>query len=345
MTVTYFYVAACATTSHGGIYRFELENDGTVRLAAFSPIAGCNYLAFSPDRKYLYSTCLIGEAGGVAAFKINTDLSLAKLNIMPSDGLSTCHLTTDASGRFLYCANYRTGTFTEFELNSDGSIKRKTKLIAHHGCGPNKERQECAHVHFTGLTPDKKHLCVVDLGIDAVKVYPLDSEEGVNEDSPAVCDIRPEGEGPRHLVFNQKGDTAYLLNELASSVSKLGYSHGNLTQMKTWSALPDGFKGNTKASAIRLSFDGHWLLASNRGCDSIAVFRVLPNGDLIHAGFYPVWGESPRDFDFIGDGSLLAITNENTDNMVICGFDANTGAVSKAKQFFSLPRPLCVLHS
>jgi 6-phosphogluconolactonase len=122
-------------------------------------------------------------------------------------------------------------------------------------------------------------------------------------------------------------------------VSKLGYSHGNLTQMKTWSALPDGFKGNTKASAIRLSFDGHWLLASNRGCDSIAVFRVLPNGDLIHAGFYPVWGESPRDFDFIGDGSLLAITNENTDNMVICGFDANTGAVSKAKQFFQPASP------
>lgn len=339
-----FFVAGQSLTPDGGIYRFEFAEQGRVFQADFTPLPRCNYLAFSPNRKFLYATCVVGDSGGVAAFRVNDDLSLTELNRCSAEGTSTCHLTTDRNGAFLFCANYSSGSFTEFELASDGSIARRTRVISHQGHGPDPERQEGPHVHQTMLTPDGKFLSVVDLGIDKVMLYPLHDQLGVMVDSATVCRVEPAGEGPRHLVFNAVGDTAYLLNELGNSVSRLAYADGVFTFQKSWTTLPAQYAGFSKAAAIRMSYDGRFVLASNRGCDTIAVFRVLPDGDLERSDIVFAWGESPRDFDFIGNGCQIAVTNENNDNMTICAFDPVTGAVSSDEQYFELPHPLCVLR-
>ncbi len=339
-----FFAAAQAMTEDGGIYRFGINSEGRAEQGGFAPLPGCNYLVFSPDRKIIYATCIIGDAGGVAAFRINEDLSLTELNRMPSGGKSTCHLTTDKDGEFLFCANYSSGSFSEFRLAKDGSIAERTRVICHHGHGVNPVRQECAHVHQTMLTPDKKYLCVTDLGVDKVFVYPLDRSCGVLENEASFCNIEPAGAGPRHLVFNQSGDIAYLLNELNNTVSRLDYAHGKLTLCRSYDTMPAGYAGFSKAAAIRLSFDGRFLLASNRGCDTIAVFKVLDDGDLERRGLEYSMGESPRDFDFIADGSMVAVTNENNDNMTIFTLDTESGKLSPAEQYFSLPHPLCILN-
>ncbi len=36
----------------------------------------------------------------------------------------------------------------------------------------------------------------------------------------------PKGTGPRHLVFNSKGNVAYLIGELDGTVTVLGYNKG-----------------------------------------------------------------------------------------------------------------------
>ena len=173
MSGAVFYVAAMSEQPDGGIYRYEMRESAAPEQVGFTPVPNANYIAFSPDGKYMYTTCSVEGEGGVASFRIASDGALAPINTCAAGGRSTCYVITDPSGTFLYAANYSTGTFAEFKLDN-GRIVERTQLIQHEGKGPNVARQECAHPHFTGLSPDGRYLCVIDLGIDAIKAYPID---------------------------------------------------------------------------------------------------------------------------------------------------------------------------
>ena len=49
---TQYYIAANSQEERGGIYGYSGKSEQTF----FEPLAGVNYLAFSPDRKLLYTT-------------------------------------------------------------------------------------------------------------------------------------------------------------------------------------------------------------------------------------------------------------------------------------------------
>lgn len=50
--------------------------------------------------------------------------------------------------------------------------------------------------------------------------------------------------------------------------------------MQVISTLPDDYSGFNGTVTIRLSKDGKFLYASNRGHDSIAVYSILADGSL-----------------------------------------------------------------
>lgn len=85
------------------------------------------------------------------------------------------------------------------------------------------------------------------------------------------------GTGPRHLVFHPNGQFAYLFGELDSTVRVLSYNKetGAFEELQKISTLPEEFDGENGGAAIRISNDGKFLYASNRGHNSIAVFAVL----------------------------------------------------------------------
>ena len=66
------------------------------------------------------------------------------------------------------------------------------------------------------------------------------------------------------------------INRLLSTVSTCSFdaATGALAEIQTTSALPEGVKvgvdGESFCAAIRISQDGQWLYASNRGHDTIA---------------------------------------------------------------------------
>lgn len=338
MTDRIFYIISASPNPDGGIYRYELINDENLRLLGFNELKDANYVCFSPDRKFLYSTCTYASSGGVAAFKINDDMSLEFLNSTESHGLSPCHVTCDSNGKFLFCANYRSGNVVQFKIAPDGSLEPASKIITHEGTGPNKARQEMAHTHCTCLTPDKKYLCVVDLGIDAVKVYPLDSEKGII-DTPFTYHSVP-GDGPRHIIFDNSGKFAYLINELGNSVTSLSYDDGKLTAIKTLTTLPHNCTATTKASAIRFSPDEKFLFATNRGYDSIACYNLKGNGDFELYDILPSYGSSPRDINFLPGGTLFAAANEFSDSVNFYDYDSATGKLRYKIKEIRLTRPL-----
>ena len=237
-------------------------------------------------------------------FRLNPDGSLTPINSMSAEGKSTCYVIVDPSGNFLYAANYSSSSFVEFRLK-EGRIVERTQLIRHEGSGPNPARQEAAHPHFTGITSDGRYLAVIDLGIDAIKCYPLDPEKGLDAAHPVTSQIEPAGSGPRHLVYDRSGKIAYLLNELGNTVISMRYDDGKFEAIQSCTTLPRFVDCATKAAAIRLSPDENYLFASNRGYDSVAVYELDGKGGTF-------------DYEYarpitIGDNVWLA------SNVVICG--------------------------
>ncbi len=342
MTDRVFYVAACSEKEGGGIYGYKMAGEGAPEQISFAPLPRANYLAFSPDRKYLFSTCSIGDEGGVASFAIQRDGSLTPLNRMPADGLSTCYVITDPAGKYLYAANYLTGNFAEFKLVG-GRIVERSKQVRHEGKGPNEARQDGPHPHFCGLTPDGRYLCVVDLGIDAIMVYPLDPEKGLRADGVIRNPVVPAGSGPRHLVFDRSGRIAYLLNELGNTVMSYRYEDGRFTHLATRSMLPPHANVETKAAAIRLSEDEAYLFATNRGFDSIAVYRLDGSGGMELHDLVLTGGSSPRDINFLPGYKMLAAANEFSDQLVFFDYDSANGKLTPNGIIYQLPRPLCVM--
>ncbi|MBS1369978.1 MAG: lactonase family protein [Lentisphaeria bacterium] len=332
-----FYVAAMSDKPDGGIYRYEMRENAAPKQAGFTPMPNVNYLAFSPDRKFMYSTCTVDGLAGVASFAVGPDGGLTFISSMASGGKSACYVITDPSGRFLYCANYSTGDFTEFRLEG-GRIVAQTKLIRHEGRGPNAARQEGPHTHFTNMTPDGKFLIVIDLGVDAVFTYRIDPEKGLDASNPKVLKVAP-GDGPRHLVFDKSGRIAYLANELGNSVTSLAYSDGNFTVIDKVTTLPRYWEGATKVSAIRLSEDERYLFASNRGFDSIAVYELDGRGGMKPSDMVLSGGSSPRDINFLPGGRWFGAANEFSDIVVFFDYDGK-GKLTPNGFELKLPRPL-----
>ncbi|MCI9143821.1 MAG: lactonase family protein, partial [Lachnospiraceae bacterium] len=102
--------------------------------------------------------------------------------------------------------------------------------------------------------------------------------------------------------------------------------------------LPEGFSGSSKAAAIRIC--GSRVLVSNRGCDSIAVFALDEKGVPKRRQIVATGGKSPRDFDIFGDYVVAA--NQDSDELTVLKFDAETGLPEQTGISVPMVRPVCI---
>jgi 6-phosphogluconolactonase len=149
------------------------------------------------------------------------------------------------------------------------------------------------------------------------------------------------GSGPRHGVIHPGGKIAYVLNELKSTVDVFALSAGPLAgegfeRIQTISSLPPGAGKESIAAALRLSPEGKFLYASNRGHDSIAVYRVSPTGFLRPADLVPSGGQHPRDFIPDPRGNFLLVLNKDSDNLVVFKINHRTGMLKKEREYTAL---------
>ena len=313
----HIYIAACAPD--GGIMHGIIDSNGKIEIRDTACCDRPMYLALKgqrlytllrkPDENSLYS--------GLTYFEVNEDGSLGKQgDVMSTKGEVACHLAVLDSG--IYAVNYISGSV----------IKFPEKVVTHTGKGPNPKRQDAPHTHFVCETPDEKFICVNDLGADRIVVY----DKQLNKYSETVM---PAGCGPRHLAFSEKGEYAYCINELSSTVTVLGYCNGSFTVGKSYSTLPQNFSGESTAAAIRVH--GEYLYASNRGADTVCVFKIVGDG-LEKLTEFDCGGKSPRDFNITGD--LIVCTNESSNNVTV--FRKTASGFEKTDDVFA-KSPLCVI--
>ena len=278
------YVGTYTSNESQGIYSYNLDiKSGRLeQIGVSSKVDNPSYLNISLDNKFLYAVLenevFNGEAGGaVAAFSIDPKMGeINLLNIEGTKGRAPCNICIDRDNKYVFVANYNEGTVSMLPVNADGSLASILTIVKHEGSGPNKIRQTEPHVHYATLTPEGKYLCVVDLGIDSVRFYEVDRKNGsLIFNNKLSLKMKP-GCGPRHMEFHPSGQIAYIITELSCEVVVVEYNVENQTFdiIQQISTLPKGYTGKSTGGAIHISPDGNYLYASNRGNDSLAIFKI-----------------------------------------------------------------------
>jgi 6-phosphogluconolactonase len=343
------YIGTYTHGVHGrarGIYYFEMNSKTgcieDLRLASMA--LNPSYLCPASSGKYLYAVTETSDyqgcpAGAVVAYRIGRDGTLQFINQKPSEGTAACHVAVDRRSSFAIVSNYSSGVLTAFPLEADGALGDPRQVIPFSGGGPNSERQKGPHAHFFSFDRKGKYGFACDLGTDRVMAYRFDrnAEEPLKSAEVPWFHTAP-GAGPRHMVFNAVGDRAYLLNEIDSTLDVLKYdpARGSFERLQNFSTLPRGTNTTSTAAAIRMSPGGGFVYASNRGHNSIAIFKVKkesPGGMLDFSGILPTCGKTPRDFNFDPSGNFLLVPHQDSDNLVVFRVDQKSGFFKKEREY------------
>lgn len=334
-------------------YRFNMETGAMRYLAVRDGVKNPSFLAVHPELDLLYSVCEVSEfageqgRGGVAAFQLDrSNGQLKLLNQQASGGAGPCHINVDATGQVVLVANYGGGSVAALPIAADGSLKPLTALQQHVGSSVNPRRQQGPHAHSINLDRHNRFAVAADLGLDQILIYRFDASQArLTPHQPAHVKIEPAGSGPRHFAFHPSGRWAFVINELASTITAFAYdeSAGQLSAIQTVSTLPEGFTEGNSTAEVVVHPQGKFVYGSNRGHDSIAVFRLdEATGRLSQIQVQATGGQTPRNFAIAPGGRFLLAANQNTHDIHVFRIDLETGKLSPTEHSVRVPSPVCI---
>jgi 6-phosphogluconolactonase len=344
----HIFIGTYTRSTSRGIHRLTFDPAtgalGAPELAA--EISSPTWLTWGPGRRTLLAVDAGGE-GGVACFGVKPGTGhLSPEGSQATGGGSPCHIAVDRTGRLAVSASYGQGVVAAFPLHANGNLGPRTSHIRHTGRGPHPERQTSAHAHGVTFAPDEKFLFVPDLGGDRVKAYRVEAVTGHLEPHPAGDHVVAPGAGPRHLSFAPDGAHGYLINELDSTVNVLRYEagEGRFHLEQTLNTLPAEFAGTNTTAEIAVHPAGHSVYGSNRGHDSIVVYKRDPKtGKLTFLQHAPCGGKTPRHFKIDPSGTWLLCGHQNSDTISVLSLDPATGLLGEPKSTVPAPKPICIL--
>ncbi|MGA9657662.1 MAG: lactonase family protein [Asticcacaulis sp.] len=331
------YVGTYDRDGKGGVYglTYAAKTDQWSLGAHHSDIHNASFAAASPRIKGTY--VLNEQDEGQVTFY---NAQWQALKTVTTHGQAPCYTATDATGTCLGIANYSSGNVVFYRLDANGLPVSDATIRQNSGHGPNADRQSGPHAHWVGFSPENDRIYSVDLGTDQVLTYTFDSETGMVGKASVAYAVAP-GSGPRHMIFHPDGKHAYLVTELHSTVLTLKREpDGTLTELQTLSCLPAGYTDPSFSAHIALNADGSRLYVSNRGHNSIAVFKVA-DGQLSLMQIIPTEGNWPRFFILLEDVKRVIVAHERGDNLIVFGLNAD-GSLGRLKQRLSVSAPVFI---
>ena len=347
------YAGTSSTRGSKGIYVFEFDRiqGKLIELQTVTEGISPGFMALSPDKKMMYSIygkgTLSDGNGSVMAFKIDRITGfLTKVNEQSAGGKGPAHISVDPKGRFAYVSNYGDGTLSVLPINKDGSLAKASDFIKHSGSSVVVGRQEGSHIHSAIPSADGRFLYVSDLGIDKIMIYKVD-ENGKLTPADVPFSISSSGSGPRHFTIHPNGKFAYSAEEISSTVAsfRVNKKNGALNPIERLDMLPKGFTERNSAADIHFSPDGKFLYASNRGHESLVIYKANSrNGKLTLVGHEGTGGKHPRNFMIDKNGEFALTGNQNTDNIVIFRRDKQTGKLMPTGDQVMVPAVTCLIQ-
>jgi len=336
-----------------GIYAFRYD-PGTSEITPLGLAAETtnpSWVALHPTGRFLYAVNEVGKykgpnSGGVSAFSVDHATGkLTFLNEVASRGADPCYITVDKTGKYVLVANYTGGSVAAFPILADGKLGEASSFVQHTGKGTNPERQEGPHAHSIDLSSDNRFAMVDDLGLDELLVYKFDNGKGsLTPNDPPFAKL-DAGAGPRHFVLRPDGKFAYVIAEMAHTVTVFSNdaASGKLQSIQTVTTLPKDFTGRNDDAEIRIHPSGKFLYASNRGDDSIAIYAIdQAKGTLTQVAITHTGGKEPRSFEIDPTGAVLFAANQKSDNIVVFKIDSKSGQLTPTGKVLDVGAPVCI---
>jgi len=335
-----------------GIYRSTFnQTDGKLSPAELAAEVGSpGFLALHPDGTKLYAVASFPGGPGAMGYRIQPGGGLEVINSSPTGDGGGAHIAVHPSGRFLLTAQYGAGSTALFPLDDAGRLG--TAVIHRHTGGSRvvKGRQDAPHAHWCGFSPDGRFALVPDLGMDGVVIYRVDLERPAIERHGFAASV--PGGGPRHLRFSPDGKFIYLLNELSLSVTTYAWEpqSGTARLLATVPALSEEAKAKeafNSAAEILVHPGGRFVYSSNRGHDSVTVYRADPATSALSViQVQPVRGAFPRNINLAPGGGWLLAAGADSNTVSVHRVDPASGLLTyQTKGVINVPAPICILFA
>ncbi|RLN49935.1 hypothetical protein BBJ29_001706 [Phytophthora kernoviae] len=339
-----------------GVYTYKLDTtDGSLSPLGVTSV-GVNPVyvkgsakAFSQGKRVLYAVNAVTDesksnpetqTGYVFALMMHANGTLKPLNSIESHGGNPTHISLSPNEDFLAVSNYD-GSLTMFPLNGDGSIANETfHQDFPSGSKVVMDQQAAGHIHSTMWVPNSTHLIAANLGSDELIQYNLDVSKMTLESLKAVK--RPPGSGPRHMAMHPNNKFAYVADEISNTVGVYSIDQKAAVlvapALQDITTLPADFTNKSTAADIHLSSNGHYLYSSNRGHNSIAMFKVdEKDGTLTSLGWESSRGDTPKSFAIYGD--WLIVANQDSNDMHVFKVDSDTGLLYYTGKYYDVGTP------
>ncbi len=336
-----FLLGTYTRTESEGIYTIQLNHEAKQleQLSLQAHLSNPTYLDTNSTGSLLFSVVKKDEMGGVVSYQRNqTTGTYDQVDEVLQEGAAPCYVSYDEPNALLYTANYHEGEVLLYRVSETGTLNLLDK-VAHTGSSVHPN-QEGPHAHYIARTRDRRFIVACDLGTDEVITYSVED----NRLHQTHVFQTPPGTGPRHLVFHPTLQTVYVIGELSNELLVLTYREdGSFALKQTVSLLPDDYSGESSGAAVRVSSDGAFVYASNRGHNSIVVYQVdSTNGTVTAIQWHPTFGETPRDFNLDAREHFLLIGHQHTPTLTLLERHADSGRLELRQKDVYAPEVVCI---
>ncbi|KAF3400918.1 putative 6-phosphogluconolactonase [Talaromyces pinophilus] len=241
--------------------------------------------------------------------------------------------------KFIAIAHYEGSSLSTFPLPlTNDSSALQTFLFTLTGPVTDPSRQDAPHPHEVFLDPTNSFILSPDLGADLIRIFAINPSDGTLTECEAYKTT--PGNGPRHGAFSNQGDTLYITNELANTVSTYTVSYnGNNTPCALSLDLqqeivpsPSGTLPASFVAEIRIPRHSTDVYITVRGDQSFAPNDTIAFLDesssatgLTPKNLTSSFGAYPRTLVISEDGCLVAVGNQKSSSVAIVERDAETG--------------------
>lgn len=328
------------------VYRMDPATGALSHAHTVTGVENPSFLTLDAQERTLYATEET-DNGAVSAFSLDPRTGQPTfLNRQTSHGAAPCYVSVHPGGTHVLAANYTSGSVVVFPVQSDGQLGEASQVVQHEGAGPIQSRQKGPHAHCILPDPSGDHVLSCDLGIDKILVYHLDTERGTLVPNALPYGQVNSGAGPRHLAFHPNGRYAYVINEIGCTLTAFAYdaARGALTAVDTQPTLPDDFTARSSCAHVLVHPNGQFVYGSNRGHDSIVIFRIdEERGRTRLVGYEPTQGKNPRNFAIDPTGTYLLAANQSTNTIVTFRIDREQGTLAATGHVAPVPAPVCLV--
>ena len=333
-----------------GIYRatFDSANGKFTAAELAVEVGSPGFLALHPAGDKLYAVANFPGGPGAIGYQIGAGGALEVINSSPTGDGGGAHIAVHPSGKFLLTAQYGNGSTALFPLDAEGRLGTAQVIKHQGGSGVVKPVQEKPHAHWTGFSPDGRFALVPDLGLDGIVIYRIDLAKPAIERHGFAASV--PGGGPRHLRFSPDGKFIYLLNELSLSVTTFAWDAAagtaqQLANVPSLSAEVKAKETHNSGAEILVHPSGRFVYFSNRGNDSVTVFRADPATSAVQViQVQPVRGAFPRNIALSPDAGWLLAAGADSNTVAAHKVNPTTGELTyQTKGVINVPAPICIL--